>query len=405
VDCGGDCPYTCEIIASCTNGIQDGNEEDIDCGGDCPFTCEIIESCSNGIQDGNEGGIDCGGDCPVSCELLASCNNGIQDGNEEDIDCGGNCPFSCEIIESCSNGIQDGNEEDVDCGGDCPYTCEIIASCSNGIQDGNEEDVDCGGSCPDVCDLSDFSLFITDACNCVNGVDIDSDGNLDLAEETITFVNGVPPYTVISSTNNFYDSDGMLLSNMDMTDLFNNADNSIVVYVPADSVSLHVVTVADSTDDTASAFGGPCPSCTFTMGGGVPTLSQWGLIILSLLLLTFGGMAIILEQETDLIKSNGFKNTPIPIFWAALFKKLTLKGIPFMLLAFGIFTIADGGFFVRNVVGTLISAGIIVYFIHFVKMYDIITKNNNSVFTIKNLPDSIYFLTWNNEKKLRLKKE
>jgi len=36
--------------ATCNNNVQDGNEEGIDCGGDCPFSCELIASCSNGIQ-------------------------------------------------------------------------------------------------------------------------------------------------------------------------------------------------------------------------------------------------------------------------------------------------------------------------------------------------------------------
>jgi hypothetical protein len=95
-------------LATCDDGILNGNETGIDCGGDCPPCI----SCNDGVQNGNETGIDCGGDCPH----CISCNDGIQNGNETDIDCGGDCPPCI----SCNDGIQNGNETDIDCGGDCP---------------------------------------------------------------------------------------------------------------------------------------------------------------------------------------------------------------------------------------------------------------------------------------------
>ncbi len=52
--------------ASCTDGIQNGDETGVDCGGSCPDACP---TCSDGIQNGNETGVDCGGpDCaPCPC--------------------------------------------------------------------------------------------------------------------------------------------------------------------------------------------------------------------------------------------------------------------------------------------------------------------------------------------------
>jgi hypothetical protein len=49
--------------ASCTDGIQNGNETGVDCGGpDCP----ACPTCSDGIQNGDETGVDCGGSsCPA----------------------------------------------------------------------------------------------------------------------------------------------------------------------------------------------------------------------------------------------------------------------------------------------------------------------------------------------------
>ena len=91
---------------TCTNGIQDDNEQGIDCGGDCANECtddpiEPEDNCTNGIQDDNEQGIDCGGDCANECtdnpeDPQDTCTNDIYDDDEAGIDCGGNCPDECE---------------------------------------------------------------------------------------------------------------------------------------------------------------------------------------------------------------------------------------------------------------------------------------------------------------------
>ena len=76
--------------ASCTDGIQNGQETGVDCGG--PL-CPACPTCNDGIQNGTETGIDCGGSCPA----CPTCNDGIQNGNETGIDCGGTCA-------PCNNG-------------------------------------------------------------------------------------------------------------------------------------------------------------------------------------------------------------------------------------------------------------------------------------------------------------
>ncbi len=76
-------------VATCTDGIQNGNETGVDCGGDCSTVCP---TCTDGIQNGNETGVDCGGDCPDAC---ATCDDGIQNGNETGVDCGGDCDAIC----------------------------------------------------------------------------------------------------------------------------------------------------------------------------------------------------------------------------------------------------------------------------------------------------------------------
>lgn len=49
-------------VATCTDGIKNGNETGIDCGGACK-ACEATPTCTDGVQNGDETGVDCGGSC------------------------------------------------------------------------------------------------------------------------------------------------------------------------------------------------------------------------------------------------------------------------------------------------------------------------------------------------------
>jgi hypothetical protein len=105
--------------ATCSDGLQDADEDGIDCTtaakrpalGDsaCPNDCTA--TCTDGMQNQNETGVDCGGACADFC----ACFNGAQDPWEEGVDCGGPCSLLC----TCTNGVHDANEDGVDCGGDC----------------------------------------------------------------------------------------------------------------------------------------------------------------------------------------------------------------------------------------------------------------------------------------------
>ena len=130
--------------ATCTDGIQNGNETGIDCGGSCS-PCSTTATCTDGIQNGTETGVDCGGSCSP-CTVAPTCTDGIQNGTETGVDCGGSCP-PCTANPTCNDGIQNGAETGVDCGGSCPNACP---TCIDGIQNGDETGVDCGGSC-DAC--------------------------------------------------------------------------------------------------------------------------------------------------------------------------------------------------------------------------------------------------------------
>jgi len=101
----------------------------------------------------------------------------------------------------------------------------------------------------------------------------------------------------------------------------------------------------------------------------IPTLSQWGLIILFLLLLTIGSVSIIRQKRAALITINGANlSLKTPLFNAEQFEKIALKSIPFIIGAIVIISIIEGGLFAKNIIGTIFSGLVISYLIHFVLM-------------------------------------
>ncbi|MEM9847597.1 MAG: fibronectin type III domain-containing protein [Bacteroidota bacterium] len=78
----------CNNCATCTDGIQNGDETGVDCGGS---NCPACPTCEDGVRNGDETGVDCGGsDCPPCA--VPTCEDGIQNGDETGVDCGGSCP-------------------------------------------------------------------------------------------------------------------------------------------------------------------------------------------------------------------------------------------------------------------------------------------------------------------------
>jgi len=99
----------------------------------------------------------------------------------------------------------------------------------------------------------------------------------------------------------------------------------------------------------------------------IPTLSQWSLILLALILLSITTISII-QNRPVLANNNGVSNSAaiIPYFDWDLFKRMLLKSIPIVLLIFMLISFIEDGWFIRNLVGTVLSAGIIVFLFHFI---------------------------------------
>lgn len=99
----------------------------------------------------------------------------------------------------------------------------------------------------------------------------------------------------------------------------------------------------------------------------IPTLSQWGLILLSLLLLTTASISLIRQRQTALATANGnHLNVKMPLFNAKQFTKIAVNSIPFIVGAIAVISIIEGGLFVRNIIGTALSGLIVAYLIHLI---------------------------------------
>ncbi|MEO1626293.1 MAG: T9SS type A sorting domain-containing protein [Bacteroidota bacterium] len=183
--------------ATCTDGIQNGQETGIDCGGpDCPpcactgtnvtvnitfdnyaseTSWEITDASGTTVASGgNYGNFGNGQSIAVTNCLPNACydftifdsygdgiccayGNGsysVVDENGNTLASGGvfqfqeTTNFCLGVTATCTDGIQNGQETGIDCGGpDCP-PC-VTATCTDGIQNGQETGVDCGGpDCP-----------------------------------------------------------------------------------------------------------------------------------------------------------------------------------------------------------------------------------------------------------------
>ncbi len=147
-------------------------------------------TCTDGIQNGDETGVDCGGDC-APCTVAATCTDGIQNGDETGVDCGGSCD-PCATAATCTDGIQNGDETGIDCGGSCD-PCTTAATCTDGIQNGDETGIDCGGSCdPCTSSLSMREYIETNAqFSILNDVIVKAGFDID----------GMGPYTFFAPNN------------------------------------------------------------------------------------------------------------------------------------------------------------------------------------------------------------
>jgi len=143
-------------------------------------------------------------------------------------------------------------------------------------------DYNCGGEPPMV-------IGVMDPCNCENGIDLDNDGNNDILNETITITPGTAPYTITAYSGGLVDMAGSPLDQAALQALLDaavpDADGVVMieVFIAADGATVFSISVEDSIGATADfTKPEPCSSCAPLEE--VPTVGEWGLIILGLMM-------------------------------------------------------------------------------------------------------------------------
>ncbi len=148
-------------------------------------------------------------------------------------------------------------------------------------------------------------ISISDPCNCTNGIDTDGDGVINLAAETITISPGAAPYTITGYSGGLVDMNNMPLDQAAIQALIDaavpDADGnlSFTAYLPADGATVFSIDISDGNGATAS-FTKPmgCPSCAEP--AAIPTVGEWGLIILGLLMTITAVIGIRQRREEEM---------------------------------------------------------------------------------------------------------
>lgn len=132
-------------------------------------------------------------------------------------------------------------------------------------------------------------ISISDPCNCENGLDLDNDGSNDIVVETITIMPGTAPYDITAYSGGLVDMAGGALDQAALEALLDaavpDADGnvSIAVYIPADDATVFSISIVDALGSTAD-FEKETACAPCFNPSDIPTVGEWGLIILGLMM-------------------------------------------------------------------------------------------------------------------------
>lgn len=261
-----------ELVAGMNGGPGMGGAANLDfllpgliCPNIPPFCYQLNTLCITGVEDIT---------CPT-CDDPCANNTGETAPCTYDPDynvCDDGCEFTTDTYNNTS------------C--QCDFTL-TVPDCDD--NDPNTDDSYDEANCLCVnTSTSTFDFELSDPCNCFAGLDLDGDGQNEFATETYTFSNGTAPYMVSNITGTLYDNTGTpytpatLEALIAANDPGTGADFDVVVYVDADGISTYSLEIGDSNGVLAQTMGGPCSICADA--SEVPTVGEWGLIMLALLM-------------------------------------------------------------------------------------------------------------------------
>lgn len=148
-----------------------------------------------------------------------------------------------------------------------------------------------------------------DACNCDDGIDLDGDGAADILATTYTITDpgGAGQGWALTAVSGFVDGSNNVIMVppppdppvLLPEDAANPGDYTFAVFVPADGTTTYSATFTSASGATLEISGGPCDVCEPAPGEPeVPTVGEWGLIILGLLML-IAAVVGIRQRDTE----------------------------------------------------------------------------------------------------------
>ncbi len=213
---------------------------------------------------------------------------------------------------------------------------------------------------------------IVDPCSCdnPNNVDLDGDGAFDLFYEVITYETN-PAQTGINdwvfgndTIGPFFDAMGNMVTAPVSTIDNGDGSYSFVVYLGSGQPYQANFTSASTSIVTGTVAGGNCEPCP-----QIPTLSEWGLITLALLLMTWGSIKIAISQVA--LSGLGSRNIPLPTgsnftlpFQKAILRKTSYFTILSALIGFVVCFAIYGEVYYSDLIGVAIAGPIFAYLIH-----------------------------------------
>ncbi len=364
---------------------------------------------------------------PVSCNGDASClvTQACDDGNpctindEETVapdgsvcvPCAGivdatSCDAACVTTQACDDGdpCTIGETEGISADGSICVACGGGAPVPPACGDPAANNFDAAATCIDnaLCTYDNPTLNPNlqdgDPCSCGDPLnnDTDEDENGVLVDTNADGVTGLFHEVVTIQANSFNSITGVtLVSETGMLDFLGNpvpalpaintaGTNGVVVTVtgaaPTFTITIefyHTASVGYSNTqfaiagtDTAdgaitlnsSVFENTCEPCPFS--ADIPTLSEWGLITLALMLMTYGSIAM--AGLGSLAGTNNV-STPIglqlPVNAAILRKAFVLTAV-LALLGYTMSIVFFGAIFFSDIIGVAIAGSVFAYLIH-----------------------------------------
>ncbi len=138
--------------------------------------------------------------------------------------------------------------------------------------------------------------------------------------------------------------------------------------IPADG-STFSITVTDDADPACTITATQTLTDCGTTPADIPTLSEWGLITLALLLMTFGSVKMAVGNVA--LATTGSRNIPVPgmsnfqlPFDATIFRKSTTLTAVLAMIGFAICFAIFGAIFLPDVIGVLVAGPVFAYLIH-----------------------------------------